>query len=88
MILRLLILWGILYFGYRAIKSIMFGAIAHQQSEPLQHNKQQTVIDEMVQDPNCGVYFPRKEGVRARIKGEELLFCSKACKEKFLKHYT
>ena len=88
MILRLLILWAIVYFGYRAIKAIMFGAISHEQREHLQNNKKQTVIDEMVQDPICGVYFPRKDGFRAKIKGQELLFCSKACKEKFLKKYT
>jgi YHS domain-containing protein len=88
MILRLLIFWAILYFGYRAIKSIMFGAITHQHREPLQNNRQQTVIDEMVQDPICGVYFPRKDGIRAKMNGQEILFCSKACKDKFLEQYT
>jgi len=88
MILRLLIFWALLYFGYRAIKTIMFGALTHQHREPLHNHKQQTVIDEMVQDPICGVYFPRKDGVRATIKGQELLFCSKKCKDKFLEQQS
>jgi len=88
MILRLLIFWALLYFGYRAIKTIMFGALTHQHREPLHNHKQQTVIDEMVQDPICGVYFPRKDGVRAIIKGQEFLFCSKKCKDKFLEQQS
>jgi YHS domain-containing protein len=62
----------------------MFGALSHQHREPLNNNRQQAVIDEMVQDPVCGVYFPRKDGIRAEINGQELLFCSKVCKDKFL----
>jgi YHS domain-containing protein len=66
----------------------MFGAITHNHREPLQNNRQQTVIDEMVQDPICGVYFPRKDGIRKKIKGQELFFCSKACKDKYIEQNT
>jgi YHS domain-containing protein len=66
----------------------MFGAISHQQRDHLKNNTKQSVIDEMVQDPICGVYFPRNDGIRAKVKGQELLFCSKACKDKYLEQYT
>jgi len=84
--IRLIILWALIYFGYRAIKSIMFGAIAQQKREPLQKNYSQppSVIDVMIEDPECGVYFPKKNGVRANINGKEIFFCSNECKQKFL----
>ncbi|ETR69953.1 MAG: TRASH domain-containing protein [Candidatus Magnetoglobus multicellularis str. Araruama] len=89
MILRLIILWAIVYFGYRAIKTIMFGAITHQHRDHLQKPGNQNVIDVMIQDPVCGVYFPKKEGVRAtNSKGQEIFFCSETCKKKFLENYT
>ncbi|MBF0453070.1 MAG: hypothetical protein HQK75_20385 [Candidatus Magnetomorum sp.] len=86
MILRLIILWAIVYFGYRAIKSIMFDSIAHQQRESLHRNQghQTPVIDTMIEDPECGVYFPKKNGVRAKINGNDILFCSNDCKKKYI----
>lgn len=40
--------------------------------------------DVMVQDPQCGVYLARHDGV-ALIDGDgEHHFCSEACKEKYL----
>jgi len=84
--IRLLILWIVIYFGYRAIKSIMIGAIAQQKRDSLQQNQNnEQVIDIMVEDPECGVYFPQKNGVRAKLNGMEFFFCSNECKEKFLK---
>ncbi|KPA12264.1 TRASH domain-containing protein [Candidatus Magnetomorum sp. HK-1] len=84
MILRLLILWGLVYFGYRAIKSIMYGSLSYQQRESLHQQSVKTkVVDTMIQDPVCGVYFPKKDGVKAKINGKEIIFCSNDCKNKF-----
>ena len=41
------------------------------------------VIDEMVQDPFCGTYIPRRESIRRVMEGEEYLFCSEECADKF-----
>jgi len=44
----------------------------------------ETVIeDEMVKDPSCGVYIPKKEALEKKIKGQKYYFCSKECFEKF-----
>ncbi|MDA8140918.1 MAG: hypothetical protein M0036_19895 [Desulfobacteraceae bacterium] len=40
--------------------------------------------DVMIQDPQCGVYFARRDGVSINQGGQELIFCSEACKEKYL----
>jgi YHS domain-containing protein len=41
------------------------------------------VISEMVQDPYCKTYIPRNEAYRAILDGEEILFCSRECAEKY-----
>ena len=41
------------------------------------------VLDIMVQDPKCGTYIPKREAVRARVRGEELYFCSKKCRDEY-----
>jgi YHS domain-containing protein len=41
------------------------------------------VVDEMVQDPFCKTYIPRREAVRRRVGGQEHFFCSEECARKF-----
>ena len=41
------------------------------------------VTDEMLKDPHCGVYFPRKEGVPLSHEGETLYFCSTQCRDAY-----
>jgi len=45
----------------------------------------ETITDEMVMDPNCHVYIPKREAIKAKIAGETIYFCSKECKKKYLK---
>ena len=42
------------------------------------------IDDDMVQDPQCGIYFPRRQGVVLRHRGKELLFCSEECKKAYV----
>lgn len=44
--------------------------------------------DVMIQDPLCGVYFARRDGVTLSDGGQEICFCSEACKEKYLSQKT
>jgi len=41
------------------------------------------VIDEMIQDPVCETYVPRREAVRKVVQGQAYFFCSDECAEKF-----
>ena len=34
---------------------------------------------DMVQDPNCGIYVPKKQAVTKSVQGKEHFFCSKKC---------
>jgi YHS domain-containing protein len=40
-------------------------------------------IDEMVKDPVCEVYIPKRNAVAATFSGEEHFFCSRECMLKF-----
>ena len=42
-------------------------------------------VDEMVQDPSCMTYIPRRGAQRKVVGGKEFFFCSKECAEKFQK---
>jgi hypothetical protein len=49
-------------------------------------NSQKTgrIDDLMIKDPQCGVYFPRRDGIALKSGGEDLLFCSPECRDKYL----
>jgi YHS domain-containing protein len=40
-------------------------------------------IDEMVQDPSCKTYIPKRTALRKRVGGQELFFCSRECADKY-----
>jgi YHS domain-containing protein len=39
--------------------------------------------DELVEDPVCGVYTPKKHALSLRAKGKRFYFCSEKCKKIF-----
>ncbi|MBW1713689.1 MAG: hypothetical protein JRJ59_11130 [Deltaproteobacteria bacterium] len=45
------------------------------------------IEDEMVQCPHCGTYFPRSQGLPAKVDGQRLLFCSEKCRQAYLDRY-
>lgn len=44
---------------------------------------QEGFVDEMVQDPFCKTYVPRRDSVRRVIQGQEVFFCSDDCADKY-----
>jgi uncharacterized protein len=40
--------------------------------------------EELVQDPYCQTYIPKRTAVRKRVKGRDYYFCNKECLRKFL----
>lgn len=81
--LRLLIIAGLVYFLYRALRSRLLmhrpppdGSVADKNSV--------AVDDIMVKDPQCNVYFPKRKALRATADGQELYFCSTECRDKYM----
>jgi YHS domain-containing protein len=78
-LLRLLVIAGLGYLLYRVVKSFL------PLSGRLNKTRTNGVIDEMVQDPQCKTYIPRREAQRKVIDGKEYFFCGKECADKFEK---
>lgn len=75
--LRILIFAFIGYLIYLVFKNI-FGP-----SKEIDRGPPGRVIDEMVQDPFCKIYIPRRESIKKTIEGEQFFFCSEECASKF-----
>ena len=72
------IFFGILaYLLYRIVKG------AFSPKAKVHRGSAQGIVDEMVQDPFCKTYIPRRDAVRRMIQGQEVLFCSDDCARKF-----
>ena len=82
--IRLLIFFAIIYFGYKilksTVKSLGFGGVGTSQVNTDSGN----IENIMIQDPVCKVYFTRKDGMCLMIGGKELCFCSEECRDKYL----
>lgn len=80
--MKLIIILLIGYLIYREVKKRMSKPSVHQQAA--EHRAAGEIDDIMVKDPSCGVYFPQKDGIHLRHDGEDLYFCSEACRDAFL----
>ena len=82
--MRLLILIAIVYLVYRAGKAWLVKTL----QTPNQPTGRGTTVDDvMIQDPVCGIHFPRREGVTLEHEGKTLLFCSAACRDRFIEDH-
>ena len=78
--MKLLILVLIGYLAYRALKSWVLNS---SQQHTMQGNAAGEINNDMVKDPYCGVYFAQRDGVLLRHQGEDIYFCSEACRDKY-----
>jgi len=75
--LRLLILGILAYLLYRVVRGVF------SPSAKIKRGTGIGVIDEMVQDPYCKTYIPRRDSVKRVIEGEEHMFCSDQCADQY-----
>ena len=75
--LRIFIYIIIAYLLYRVLKSLF------AKSKGIEKTAGGGIIDEMVQDPYCKTYIPRKDAQKKVIGGQEYFFCSDECASKF-----
>ena len=75
--IKFLVLIFLIFLLYRAVRKYMpLGQKTEQRAEG-------GPVDEMVQDPSCLTYIPRRDARRKVIGGKEFFFCSNECAEKF-----
>lgn len=79
--MKLLLLIIIAYLAYRVGKSWL---IRNLQAPAKNGSRDPNIVDVMVKDPVCGIYFPQREGVELRHGGQIHVFCSTACRDRFL----
>jgi len=46
-------------------------------------SRQPPITDELVQDPVCGVYCPKKDALSFNWQGKTYYFCSDKCRQEF-----
>jgi hypothetical protein len=71
----------LLYVAYRVVRSWKASLRQKEQEESSLQDA------ELIQDPQCGVYFLRHRGIRARFQGREIYFCSENCRDAYLKEH-
>jgi len=80
--MRLLIIVGVAYLAYRALKSWMLQNVSTEKTVTGETTGE--IDDVMIKDPFCQVYFPKRNGVHLKADGEDLYFCSKECRDRFI----
>ena len=75
--LRIFIYIIVAYLVYRIFKSLF------SKSKGPEKTAGGGIIDEMVQDPYCKTYIPRKDAKKKLIGGQEYFFCSDECASKY-----
>jgi YHS domain-containing protein len=61
---------------YWAVRQLLGKGLPHQ-------GPSEEGSEEMVRDPQCGVYVPVTSAIRKKAGGEMVYFCSKECEEKY-----
>ena len=79
---RFILFCILIYFLYRLLKSF-FSPRPSVDSRILFRNEK-AAVNEMVQDPQCGVYMAKKDAYANRVETDLLYFCSEECCHKYL----
>ena len=62
--------------GFIMLYRSLFGGARPIRDDP-------TETADMVQDPNCGIYVPKKQSITKSVQGKEYFFCSKKCADEY-----
>jgi YHS domain-containing protein len=85
-LIRLLIFALLLYIGYRLWKRLGATLFKPGEQEDLDESTVQSA--DLVQDPQCQIYFLKQRGIETRIKGQTVHFCSEKCRDEYLKDHS
>ena len=84
--IRFVFLAILAYVLYRLVKKYIFGS-QDTYVESGRRNQQGYVEDEVIRDPHCGVYCPKREMISANVEGSILYFCSENCRNAYLQEH-
>ena len=84
--IKLILLAGVGYIFYRALKSWMIGGGGRSVEGRSQGPAE--VDDVLVQDPVCKTYIAQRNGIQLQRGGEVITFCSEACRDRYLEDHS
>ena len=82
MTFRFILICILVFFLFRLLKSL-FPSRPPGGSRIIFRNENATV-NEMVQDPQCGIYVAKKDAYANRVGTDMLYFCSEECCRRYL----
>ena len=71
------------YLGYKVVQKLFSQLFSRTIPGP--PSKPEVASDELVQDPVCKIFVPRRNALKLHKNGEDYYFCSEGCRKKFLK---
>ena len=82
--MRFILLAVLFYFLYRLVRGYL-GSSQKRRQEFGHWTEGETVADEMVKDPQCNTYFPKKEMIPYKIDGKIVYFHNEECKSEYIR---
>lgn len=79
--IRILLVAGLIFLVYVLLKSS--GVLPSGSTDEEEDGAGAGEAD-LVQDPQCKAYFLKQRGVKARVGGKTVYFCSEACRDKYI----
>lgn len=79
--MRLIIILVLIYLIYRLMRNV-YPQVKKGYREGMAKSDT-TVLDEMVKDPVCQVYLPKKQAISEKMGNEWYFFCSEECRKKY-----
>jgi hypothetical protein len=79
--IRLIVFIIIGYMAYRLLRRWVRG---RRLSGRMPDGSVGRIDDVMVKDPQCGTYFPRRDGIVLKREEGDLLFCCPECRDAYL----
>ena len=83
MLIRLIIIGILVFFIVRMIRALL--PSDGRSSTSAFRESGEKMVNDMAQDPQCGVYVDTKQAISARAGNEIIYFCSEECRKKYLK---
>jgi len=80
--LKFLILFCVAFLLYRSLRSWISPDPSTKKTVSGKTTGQ--IDDVMVKDPYCEAYFPKRDAVHLNVKGNDLYFCSKECRDNYV----
>ncbi len=81
--IRFIILLITSYLGFKIVQKLVSQYFSRTLSGST--SKPEVASDELVQDPVCKIFVPRRNALKLRKNGDDYFFCSEGCRKKFLK---